>query len=244
MSETVVAKASPTVTATGPGTGTAGTAITAANISSTLASSSGSNAAGTITFKVFGPQATAPTTCTSGGTAVGAGTTVAGNATYNPTAGFTPTTVGNYWWYASYGGDANNNTATSTCGAAMSETVVAKASPTVTATGPGTGFTFATIATNAISSVLAASSGSNATGTITFKVFGPQATAPTTCTTGGTVVGAGTTVAGNATYHPTAGFRPPAAGNYWWYASYGGDANNNTATSTCGAGMSETVVPF
>ena len=91
------------------------------------------------------------------------------------------------------------------------------------------------IATSAISSVLASSSGPNATGTITFKVFGPQATAPTTCTTGGTVVGAGTTVTGNATYNPTAGFTPTTVGNYWWYASYGGDANNNTATSTCGA---------
>ena len=175
---------------------------------------------------------------------MGAGTTVTGNATYNPTAGFTPTTVGNYWWYAAYGGDANNNTATSTCGAGMSETVVAKATPTLTVTGPVNGFTFFTIAAGNISSVLAGgTTAPAATGTITFKVFGPQATAPTTCTTGGTVVGAGTTVNGNATYHPTAGFRPPATGNYWWYASYGGDANNNAATSTCGAGMSETVVP-
>ena len=237
-----VAKASPTVTATGPATNPAGTTIATSAISSVLASSSGPNAAGTITFKVFGPQAAAPTTCTTGGTVVGAGTTVAGNATYNPTAGFTPTTVGNYWWYASYGGDANNNTATSTCGAAMSETVVAKSSPTVTATGPASGTAGTAITTANISSALASSSGANATGTITFTVFGPQATAPTTCTTGGTAVGAGTTVTGNATYHPTAGFTPGSAGNYWWYASYGGDANNNTATSTCGAAMSETVV--
>ena len=99
----------------------------------------GPDATGTITFTVFGPQATAPTTCTTGGTTVGTGTTVAGNATYNPSAGYTPGAAGDYWWYASYGGDANNNTATSTCGSTMSETVVAKAAPTLTATGPATG---------------------------------------------------------------------------------------------------------
>ena len=243
MSETTVAKFAPTVTAGGPGTGTAGTAIAASSINSVLAGGTTAPAvSGTITITVFGPQATAPTTCTTGGTTVGTGTTVAGNATYNPSAGYTPTAIGNYWWYASYGGDANNNTATSTCGSGMTDTVVAKAAPTITATGPGTGTAGTAIATTNISSVLAASSGANATGTITFKVFGPQATAPTTCTTGGTTVGTGTTVAGNATYNPSAGYTPGAAGNYWWYASYGGDANNNTATSTCGSTMSETVV--
>ena len=242
MSETTVAKFSPTVTSTGPGTGTAGTAIAATNISSVLAGGTTAPAvSGTTTFTVFGPQASAPTTCTTGGTTVGTAT-VNGNATYHPSAGFTPTTAGDYWWYASYGGDTNNNTATSTCGAGMSETVVGKASPTLTATGPGTGTAGTAIAASAINSTLAASSGTNATGTVTFKVFGPVATAPTTCTTGGTTVGAGTTVNGNATYNPTAGYTPTTVGNYWWYASYGGDANNNTATSTCGAGMSETVV--
>ena len=243
MSETVVAKAAPTLTATGPAGGTVGTAITASNISSTLAASSGTNATGTVTFKVFGPQATAPTTCTTGGTTVGTGTTVGGNGTYNPTGGYTPGAIGNYWWYASYGGDTNNNTATSTCGASMSETVVAKAAPTLTATGPANGTIGTAITASNISSVLAGgTTAPAATGTITYTVFGPQATAPTTCTTGGTTVGTGTTVNGNATYHPTAGYTPTGAGNYWWYASYGGDTNNSAATSTCGATMSETVV--
>ena len=242
MTDTVVGKATPTLTATGPTTGTAGTAITAPNISSVLAASSGTTATGTITFTVFGPQATAPTTCTTGGTTVGTGTTVTGNAAYNPTAGFTPTGAGNYWWYASYGGDTNNNAATSTCGTTMSKTTVGKATPTLTATGPTTGTAGTAITAPNISSVLAASSGTTATGTITFTVFGPQATAPTTCTTGGTTVGTGTTVTGNAAYNPTAGFTPTGAGNYWWYASYGGDTNNNAATSTCGTTMSKTTV--
>jgi glyoxylate utilization-related uncharacterized protein len=244
MSETTVAKFAPTVTAGGPGTGTAGTAIAASSINSVLAGGTTAPAVtGTITFKVFGPQATAPTTCTTGGTTVGTGTTVAGNATYHPSAGYTPGAAGDYWWYASYGGDANNNAATSTCGSTMSETVVGQAAPTITAAGPGTGTAGMAIAASSINSVLAGGTTAPAvTGTITFKVFGPQATAPTTCTTGGTTVGTGTTVAGNATYNPSAGYTPGAAGDYWWYASYGGDANNNTATSTCGSTMSETTV--
>ena len=213
MSETVVGKASPTVTASGPGTGTAGTAIAAGNINSTLAASSGTNATGTITFTVFGPQTTAPTTCTTGGTTVGAGTAVTGNATYNPTAGYTPTTVGDYWWYASYGGDTNNNTATSPCGSGMSETVVGKASPTLTASGPGTGTIGTSITAGNINALVGGGTIIPAvSGTITFTVFGPQATAPTTCTTGGTTVGTGTTVSGNATYHPSAGFTPTGCG--------------------------------
>ena len=236
MSETVVAKASPSVTATGPTTDAVGTAIAKSSISSVLAS--GYTPTGTITIVVFGPQSTAPTSCTTGGTTVGTAT-VSGNATYNSSAAYTPTAAGNYWWYASYGGDSNNLTAASTCGSGMSETVVAKASPTLTATGPSTGNVATPIATTAISSVIA--SGYTPTGTITIVVFGPQSTAPTSCTTGGTTVGTAT-VSGNGTYNPSAGYTPATAGDYWWYASYGGDSNNNTATSKCGSGMSETIV--
>ena len=189
---------------------------------------------GTITFTVFGPQATAPTTCTTGGTHGGHGTTVAGNATYNPSAGYTPSAVGNYWWYASYGGDANNNTATSTCGSTMSETVVAKASPTVTASRPGTGTAGTAIAASTSARCSRRHLRAERDRHHHLQGLRAQATAPTTCTTGGTTVGTGTTVAGNATYNPSAGYTPTAAGNYWWYASYGGDTNNNTATSTCG----------
>jgi endo-1,4-beta-xylanase len=35
---------------------------------------------------------------------------------------------------------------------------------------------------------------------------------------------------------------PTSAGDYWWYASYGGDLSNYAARSACGAGMAETVV--
>ena len=236
------ATSSPTLAVTAPGTGTAGTAIDPSTINGVLASSSGvGTATGTITFKVFGPQASAPSTCTSGGTTVGTAT-AAGNGTYHPNTGFTPSQAGNYWWYASYPSDANNNAATSTCGSGMAETIVAKATPTLSATAPPTGTAGTAIAASSINGAFAASSGaSSATGTITFTVFGPQASNPSTCTSGGTTVGTAT-AAGNGTYHPNASFTPSQPGNYWWYASYPSDDNNNAATSTCGAGMAKTVV--
>ncbi len=225
---------SPSLSVAGPGSGIAGSAISATAESADL--SGGSSPTGAITFKVFGPQASAPTDC-SGGTTVGTAG-VSGNGTYRPSAGFTPTTAGDYWWYASYGGDADNNSASSTCGAGMSETVVGAASPSVSVSAPSSGTAGSAISASAVTAGL--SGGFSPSGTITFKVFGPQASGPTDCS-GGTTVGTAS-VSGNGTYGPSAGFTPSSAGDYWWYASYGGDTNNNPASSTCGAGMSETVV--
>jgi hypothetical protein len=78
-------------------------------------------------------------------------------------------------------------------------------------------------------------------GTITFTVFGPQSSPPAACTSGGTTVGTAA-VSGGGGYHPAAGFTPGAAGTYWWYASYGGDATNLASDSGCGAGMPSTAV--
>jgi hypothetical protein len=68
---------------------------------------------------------------------------VAGNATYNPSAAFTPSAAGDYWWYASYGGDANNNPASSSCGAGMAETVISPAAPSAQISSPASGGTYA-----------------------------------------------------------------------------------------------------
>jgi hypothetical protein len=83
--------------------------------------------------------------------------------------------------------------------------------------------------------------GAEPTGTLTFRVFGPQSAPPVSCTAGGTTVGSAS-VAGNGTYHPSAGFTPASPGHYWWYASYGGDPSDNPAASACGETMAETVV--
>ncbi len=230
------------LSASAPATATTGTAIPASQLSATLSGAT-STAGGTITFKVFGPQATAPTSCTTGGSNVGSAVTVSGNATYHPSAAYTPATAGTYWWYASYSGDASNTASASSCGTGMTSTSVTNATSatSLSAAAPATGTTGTAIPASQLSATLSGAT-STAGGTITFKVFGPQATAPTSCTTGGSNVGSAVTVSGNATYHPSAAYTPATAGTYWWYASYSGDASNTASASSCGTGMTSTFV--
>jgi hypothetical protein len=131
----------------------------------------------------------------------------------------------------------NDTVTTSATGTSGSIAVTNLATTSLTASGPASATT--AISASAITATL--SSGSSPTGTMTLTVFGPLASAPTTCTSGGLTVGTAT-VSGNAAYHPSAGFIPTATGTYWWYASYSGDSNNLASNSTCGTGMSSTSV--
>jgi hypothetical protein len=195
---------------------------------------------GSLTFKVFGPQSTAPTDCSSGGTVIVAPVTVSGDAGYSPPDGWAPTAVGKYWWYASYSGDDNNGPAASECGPDMPATVVRPANPSLNLSVPADGTVAGELDASSIHSLL--DSGFPPGGTVTLKVFGPQPTAPTDCSPGGTMVGSPVAVSGNDSYSPSSGYRPAAVGEYWWYASYSGDDNNNPQTSLCGAGMPSTEV--
>jgi hypothetical protein len=226
------------LSASGPlGGAFAGSPISASRVSATLAG--GSAPTGAITFTVFGPQSSPPTSCTSGGTTVAAASAY-GDGTYHPSGAYTPPSPGDYWWHASYGGDAGDEPSTSTCGAGMAETtVVPKVAPTVSVSGPLSGVAGSPIAASSISATLAG--GSAPTGTIAFTVFGPQSSPPSSCASGSTTVGTAS-VNGNGAYQPSTGFTPAAHGEYWWYASYGGDAGDEPATSMCGALMAQTLV--
>ncbi len=226
------------LSASGPlGGAFAGSPISASSISATLAG--GSAPSGTITFTVFGPQSSPPSSCTSGGTTVGAASAY-GDGTYRSAAGFTPPSPGDYWWYASYGGDAGDEPSDSACGPGMAQTsVVPKVTPTLSASGPLGGVAGSPIAASSISATLAA--GSAPTGTIAFTVFGPQSSPPSSCASGGTTIGSAS-INGNGTYQPSAAFTPAAPGEYWWYASYGGAAGDEPASSTCGPLMAQTLV--
>ena len=122
------------------------------------------------------------------------------------------------------------------CGVALDSLPV---SPTLTVSAPSTGTVGRTLGSSTVGAVL--SGGASPVGTITFRVFGPQTTAPNSCASGGTTIGSAT-VSGNGTYHPSAGFTPTSAGNYWSYASYGGDNGDKPASSACSPSTAETVV--
>ncbi|HEX8629053.1 MAG TPA: Ig-like domain-containing protein, partial [Catenuloplanes sp.] len=81
------------------------------------------------------------------------------------------------------------------------------------------------------------SGGNRATGTITFKVYGPNdATCTGTATSGGSVP-----VNGDGSY-PSAAFTPTAGGTYRWIASYSGDPRNDPATGACDDPNEQVVV--
>jgi hypothetical protein len=101
-----------------------------------------------------------------------------------------------------------------------------RASPTLTTT-PSPGGAGGTILTDSAD----LSGGFNPTGSITFSLYGPSATAD--CSHAA-VSSSTVTVAGNGSY-PSAAFTPGQVGTYWWTASYGGDTFNGPASSGCGA---------
>jgi hypothetical protein len=133
-------------------------------------------------------------------------------------------------------GDYVDNSKTSTPGLLVS---AIPANPTVTLSAPTTGTVGSALGPSTVGAV--PSAGASPTGTITFRVFGPQASAPSSRASGGTIVGSAS-VSSNGAYHPAAAFTPTSAGDYWWYASYDGDASDNPGATQCGAQMPATVV--
>jgi hypothetical protein len=152
---------------------------------------------------------------------------VSGNGSYATPAGALLGQAGTYWWTASYGGDAGNAPAASGCGA---EQVVISplASPTIT-TSPSPGGPIGIYGEMDDLAVL--SGGSAPTGTITFKLYGPSATA--SCS-GTPLLDQTVTIAASDSTYFSPVYTATVVGTYWWTASYSGDANNNPAVSGCG----------
>src|SRR5207247_1416232 len=128
----------------------------------------------------------------------------------------------------------NNNGFTTACNAPSETSVVSKASPTVTTSATPQATAGGTISDQAL---LAGSSGPNATGTISFTVFGPN---NATCALPGTPAGSAV-VSGDGTY-PSSAVPVVLAGAYRWIASYSGDVNNNGFTTACHAPNETSVV--
>ena len=125
MPSTTVGLPAPNLTIAGPASGASNVLIPASSITVTLAGSAGGTTA-PIKVYVYGPSVSPPSTCTGAGwTQVGTNITPAGNNAYHPSAGYTPSLGGTYYWYATYAGDASNGPTNTTCGGgAMAATVV------------------------------------------------------------------------------------------------------------------------
>ena len=90
-----------------------------------------------ITFTVFA-QPTAPSSCVHGGQTLGTVEVTHGDGVYELAGGFTPTTAGEYWWYASFSGDPNAtpNACLANSGCGIDETTVGQSVTSLTLMAP------------------------------------------------------------------------------------------------------------
>ncbi len=218
------------------------------------------DATGTITFNVYGPD---DENC-GGEPAFTSVVDVNGNGDYSsdptpndPSDDFVPGAVGTYRWTAEYSGDENNEAVSSECNAPDEANVVTE--PTTTTPELTTMATASATLGDPISDTATLSGAtSDATGTLTFRLYGPftDADASTdTCvdpdpannvagnlvttievTSLGTPDASGNYVVSSGEYAPT------AAGRYQWVVSYSGDAKNKAVSSECKAANEASVV--
>jgi hypothetical protein len=180
-------------------------------------------AGGTITFHLYSTATcTAASEINTGLSAV----TVNGNGNYN-SGNYTPTTVGTYYWIASYSGDQNNSAATGTCGDTGESSVVTLPTSSIATTQSIYPQDSATIS---------ATAGGTPTGNVTFKLFGPD---NTTCDASGAAAVFSQVVALNgsgvaATTNSTFSVSTASSSVYRWLVTYPGDATHSGTTSACG----------
>jgi hypothetical protein len=191
---------------------------------------------GTVTFNLYGPFSLATTTPDCTGTPIYtsplAGETVSGDSA-TTTTGWTTVAAGNYFWQATYSGDANNYSKTSTCGELVA---IAAAIPTLTTTQ----VPLTAPAGTTIYDTVTLANAYHPTGMITIGLYSdsscatqvsgalwsePSPTYWTGTSTGATAV----TTPG----WPTTSM-PAAPTTYYWGASYSGDWNNYPILMVCG----------
>jgi sugar lactone lactonase YvrE len=179
---------------------------------------------GTVTFKLYGNSS-----CT--GAPVFTSTVPLdsnGNATSDT---YTPTSPGTYYFLATYNGDDHFNSVSTPCGDANESVVVTKANPSVSTQASSNVDLGGTI-----SDAATLTGGASPTGTVTFKVYGPN---NSSCSGSPAFTSTNTVNANEQASSDT--FTPTAPGTYRFLAVYNGDDNNNGVTGTCG-GETESVV--
>jgi hypothetical protein len=170
--------------------------------------SGGSSPTGTVTFNLYN-------TPTGAGTALFSDTETLSGGSATST-GYTPTATGTDYWVATYNGDSNNVSVTSTSN--VEPVVIAKATPSISTTQQPASTTFG----NSIADKATVSGGDSPSGTVTFNLYSNSAGTGTALFTDTETLSGGT--ATSKSYTPT------AAGTDYWVAIYNGDANNNGVT--------------
>jgi uncharacterized repeat protein (TIGR01451 family) len=228
----VVGKASPTVTTNADGPVTLGVNGSDLTDSATLSGGT-AGISGTISFKLYSD---ANCTVQVGSTVT---TTVdSGNGTYvSPSVHVNA--AGTYHWVANYLGDANNSATSNGCNEA-NENVVVNPRDTSLTTDAGGPFRIEGGTASLTDKATLSGGTSGASGTITFKLYGPDSTPDSTegdCSPENLVGSASASVDGanGVDYTSAPAITVTEPGTYHWVASYNGDTNNNGSDSACGA---------
>ena len=188
-------------------------------------------ATGTVEFFSCFNAASTPD-CTTGGTSRGTKTLSGGVATSDA---FTPTAVGEYCFRVEYNPAAGAKYLAGSHTNTTTECFVVDKKPTSISTAADQ---TVNLGASISDSATLAGATADATGTITFKAYGPG---DSNCSNTAAFTSAAFPVSGNATYGP-ATFSPSTAGVYRWRAFYGGDAKNLASAGQCGdTGETDTV---
>ncbi len=187
------------------------------------------HATGTITFRAYGPFATASAaTCTSVNLAfTSTPVTVDGSGTYQMTSGYTPTAVGLYEWIESYSGDTNNTAVAGSCGDAGETTAVVKVTTTATVQASGD---------TPIADTVVVQGPLPAGSVITSTLYHAS---DTTCVT--PLWTAPGVVTGTATSYQLDGITEPA-GSYQWVETVKLPNGTTVATGSCNAALESSTV--
>lgn len=183
---------------------------------------------GTVVFVLFGPD---DATCATPPIFTSAAVSASDDGTFTSSP-FTPTTPGTYWWRATYSGDENIGSQSTSCHNPAEAVSVTQAQPSITTTATASARLGEPIHDRAT-----LAGGFDPTGTITFDAFRPGDFA---CG-GPPAFTAAVAVVGNGDYE-SPGFTPTVPGTYRWTAAYSGDNANAAATSPCGAANESSVV--
>lgn len=184
--------------------------------SATISGGSGTMT-GTVTYTLF-----------SNGSCIGTGSIVSalmiggGNAVPD-SASVTPSPVGTFSFQASYGGDANNGSTSSTC----EPLTVTKTTPSITTTiNPSATITVGSSVTDQ-ATLSGGFPSTGVTGSVTYAFFsnGSCSGTPTSTST--------VTVSTSNSVPASSSVTPASAGSFAFNATYSGDANNNRVSSTC-----------
>jgi hypothetical protein len=229
--QSTVVKSPTKITTTAGSSGTLPGAVTISDIAHLTGLTA--TAGGTVSFTVYGPfAANSSPTCTGTPKSVDVnlGSVGADHAIDVASGPVTVTAAGKYYWVASYSGDPSNEAVAGTCGDDNETSTVGKASPAISTVAVATDATLPATSVQDTAKVTGLSA--NATGAVGFTIYSNSS-----CTTVLTTLGPvpiGTVTGGTATVSSPAYTGITAAGDYFFIASYSGDANNNGVAGKCG----------